>query len=104
MGEGQNSDSIVCIVWDTIFLQSQARILLTFQIVFQWKMGKSKKRSNWRKWGKSLYRANPNYLRNPKFCVGCFEFYFSKILRQHLQQGKKYFAIFFCGTHFCGAY
>ena len=52
------------------------------------------------------YRANPNYLRNPKFCVGCFEFYLSKILRQHLKQGGKYyfFAIFFCGTHFCGAY
>ena len=52
-----------------------------------------------------LYRANPNYLRNPKFCVGCFEFYLSKILRQHLKQGEKFFfAIFFCGTHFCGAY
>ena len=38
-----------------------------------------------------MYRANPNYLRNPKFCVGCFEFYLSKILRQHLKQGKKYF-------------
>ena len=49
-----------------------------------------------------VYRANPNYLRNPKFCVGCFEFYLSKILRQHLKQGgKKKFAIFFCGTHFC---
>ena len=48
------------------------------------------------------YRANPNYLRNPKFCVGCFEFYLSKILRQHLKQGeKKNFAIFFCRTHFC---
>ena len=35
----------------------------------------------------SPYRANPNYLRNPKFCVGCFEFYLSKILRQHLKQG-----------------
>ena len=56
--------------------------------------------------GGRRYRANPNYLRNPKFCVGCFEFYLSKILRQHLKQGKKYsiFAIFFCGTHFCGAY
>ena len=51
------------------------------------------------------YRANPNYLRNPKFCVGCFEFYLSKILRQHLKQEEKYFfALFFCGTHFCGAY
>ena len=38
-----------------------------------------------------LYRATPNYLRNPKFCVGCFEFYLSKILRQHLKQGEKYF-------------
>ena len=38
-----------------------------------------------------MYRANPNYLRNPKFCVGCFEFYLSKILRQHLKQGEKYF-------------
>ena len=37
------------------------------------------------------YRVNPNYLRNPKFCVGCFEFYLSKILRQHSKQGKKYF-------------
>ena len=37
----------------------------------------------------TLYRANPNYLRNPKFCVGIFEFYLSKILRQHLKQGKK---------------
>ena len=41
------------------------------------------------------YRANPNYLRNPKFCVGCFEFYLSKILRQHLKQGKKFFLQFF---------
>ena len=70
--------------------------------------------------GESVYRANPNYLRNPKFCVGCFEFYLSKILRQHLTQGKKkklrffsaepifaesietkvffIFAVFFCGT------
>ena len=69
------------------------------------------------------YRANPNYLRNPKFCVGCFEFYLSKILRQHLKQGEKYYFLrfffaepifaerietkvflflrFFCGTHFC---
>ena len=37
-----------------------------------------------------------NYLRNPKFCVGCFEFYLSKILRQHLKQGiKKKFCDFF---------
>ena len=70
----------------------------------------------------TLYRANPNYLRNPKFCVGCFEFYLSKILRQHLKQGGKIFCDFFlrntflrsvlrqefflflrffCGTHFC---
>ena len=41
------------------------------------------------------YRVNPNYLRNPKFCVGCFEFYLSKILRQHLKQGKKYFFCYF---------
>ena len=39
--------------------------------------------------GKWDYRANPNYLGNPKFCVGCFEFYLSKILRQHLNRGKK---------------
>ena len=42
-----------------------------------------------------MYRANPNYLRNPKFCVGCFEFYLSKILRQHLKQGEKFFLRFF---------
>ena len=40
-------------------------------------------------WGIYKYRANPNYLWNPKFCVGCFEFYLSKILRQHLKQGGK---------------
>ena len=39
----------------------------------------------------TCYRANPNYLRNPKFCVGRFEFYLSKILRQHLKQGGKHF-------------
>ena len=44
---------------------------------------------------KSQYRANPNYLRNPKFCVGCFEFYLSKILQQHLKQGEKYFFLRF---------
>ena len=44
---------------------------------------------------KQQYRANPNYLRNPKFCVGCFEFYLSKILRQHLKQGEKYFFLRF---------
>ena len=57
-----------------------------------------------RKREEKYYHANPNYLRNPRFCVGCFEFYLSKILRQHLKQGEKKFAIFFCGTHFCGAY
>ena len=41
------------------------------------------------------YRANPNYLRNPKVCVGCFEFYLSKILRQHLKQGEKKILRFF---------
>ena len=47
------------------------------------------------------YRANPNYLRNPKFCVGCFEFYLSKILRQHLKQGKKnFFCDFFLRNPF----
>ena len=36
------------------------------------------------------------------FALGVLNFYLSKILRQHLKQGKKYFfsAIFFCGTRF----
>ena len=47
-----------------------------------------------------FYRANPNYLRNPKFCVGCFEFYLRKILRQHLKQRKIFFCDFFLRNPF----
>ena len=45
----------------------------------------------------SLYRVNPNYLQNPKCCVGCFAFHLGKIVQQHLKQGQNRGEIF----HFC---
>ena len=52
------------------------------------------------------YRANPKVLRNPNFCVGCFELLISKISAAASKMGKKgqklvFLCNLFCGFHFC---
>ena len=49
--------------------------------------------------------TNPHFLRNPIFCVGCFEFCLRKNFATAPEMGKNYFvfATAFCGIQFCGA-
>ena len=65
-------------------------------------MGRGRMRSS------TKYRANPKVSRNPNLCVGCFELITSKNSAAASKMGKNaqklfFFAIFFCGTHFCAA-
>ena len=51
----------------------------------------------------SHYRANPNYLRNPNFCVRCFELIICKIFATAPKIGENYciVAFFFRRMQFC---
>ena len=48
------------------------------------------------------YRANPNYLRNPNFCVGCFELIICKVFATAPKKGGGIILFYLCFFFFVG--